>query len=155
MYLSILKSLSKKINKMKKVITLSILALVFIGTSCKKKSTSSAGVDPRIPPDMAFKTGGKYVSTNVTRNKLDTVLVGVIVTKTEDNLTSFNASVSYDGSTTTTSFFNHHLSSLEYNGYTIDVTYITRNQAGTEVLTYTIVDRDGNITKKSITVTVI
>lgn len=140
---------------MKKVITLSILALVLIGASCKKKSTSSAGVDPRVPPEMTFKTGGKYVSADKTVNKLDTVLVGVIVTKTEDNLTSFNASVSYDGSTTTSSFFNHHLSSLEYESYIVDVTYYVRNQAGKETLTYTIVDRDGNITKKTIVLTVI
>ena len=140
---------------MKKVITISMLALILIGASCKKKSTAAALVDQRVPPNMIFKTGGKYVSTDKTVSKLDTILVGVNVTKTEDNLTSFNASVTYDGSTTTSSFFNHHLSSNEYESYDFDVHYYVRNQVGIETLTYTIVDRDGNITKKSIVLTVI
>ena len=130
------------------------MALTLTGMSCKKKTAAEAGVDPRIPPDMVFKTGGPYTSADTVAVAQDSLLIGVIVTKTEDNLTSFNASVSYDGSTNTTSFFNHHLSSDEYSGYTVDVPYYIRNQSGTETLTFTIVDRDGNITKKSIKVTV-
>lgn len=130
------------------------MALTLTGMSCKKKTAAEAGADPRIPPDMVFKTGGPYTSADTIAVAQDSLLIGVIVTKTEDNLTSFNASVSYDGSTNTTSFFNHHLSSDEYSGYTVDVPYYIRNQSGTETLTFTIVDRDGNITKKSIKVTV-
>jgi hypothetical protein len=140
---------------MKKIILLLIIAIVLIGTCCKKKSAASAEIDPRIPPDMTFKTGGNYTSRDTIVSKQDALLIGIIVTKTEDNLTSFNASASYDGSITTTTFFNHHLSSSEYGGYIVDVPYYVRNQTGTEVLTFTIVDRDGNITKKTITVTVI
>lgn len=139
---------------MKKTIYLFIIAISIIGISCKKKSTT-APVDPRVPPDMAFKKGVNYVSKDTTVSKQDTLLIGVIVTKTEDNLTNFNASYSYDGSSTTTTFFNHHMSSSEYGGYTTDINYYCRNQAGTETLTFTIVDRDGNITKKTIVVTVI
>ena len=139
---------------MKKITLFLALVSVFAIVSCKKKAADQ-GTDPRIPLEMTFKTGGKYVSTNITVNKLDTVLVGVNVVKTEDNLTSFNASVSYDGSTTTSSFFTHYLSSAEFGGYSVDVTYYARNQSGSEVLTYSIVDRDGNITKKSITLTVL
>lgn len=131
------------------------MAIVLIGTSCKKKSSTSAAPDPRVPPGLAFKTGGKYISANITASKQDTILVGIVATKTEDDLSSFNASVSYDGSTTTRSFFNHNLSSNEYGGYSVDVTYYARNQSGTEVLIFSIVDRDGNITKKTITVTVL
>jgi hypothetical protein len=138
---------------MKKIIL--IIAIVLIGTCCKKKSPDSAVIDPRIPPAMTFKTGGNYTSRDTIVIKQDTLLIGIIVTKTEDNLTSFNASASYDGSNTTTTFFNHHLSSAEYGGYTVDVPYYVRNQSGNEVLTFTIVDRDGNITKKTITVTVL
>ncbi len=139
---------------MKKIIAITIVLISLIGISCKKKAPAQ-GNDPRIPPDMAFKTTSGYVYKDTTVSKLDTLLIGVIVTKTEDNLTSFNASNAYDGSTTTTTFFNHHLSSSEYNGYTVDVTSYCRNQSGTEALTFTIVDRDGNITKKTIIVTVI
>lgn len=139
---------------MKKIVSILILALCVAGASCKKKTTSTT-VDPRIPPDMAFKTTGTYVYKDTTVSKQDTLLIGVIVTKTEDNLTNFNASVSYDGSSTTSTFFNHHLTPSEYTGYTVDVTYYCRNQSGIELLTFTIVDRDGNITKKTIKVTVV
>jgi hypothetical protein len=139
---------------MKQTILYSILALMLSITGCRKKTANEAPVDPRVPPDMAFKTGSGYTSGDVTVSLQDTLTIGVIVTKTEDNLTSFNASVSYDGSITTTTFFNHHLSSNEYSGYTVDIPYYTRNQPGIEALTFSIVDRDGNITKKTITVTV-
>lgn len=139
---------------MKKTIILALITIALLGLSCKKKNSTTA-VDPRIPPEMAFKTGTIYTSKDTTVIKQDTLLVGIKVTKTEDNLTSFNASVSFDGSTTTTTFFNHHLTSDEYGGYIVDVPYYVRNQSGKEVLTFTIVDRDGNITKKTITVTVL
>jgi hypothetical protein len=138
---------------MKKIITILILGAFVISASCKKKS-ASAGTDPRVPPDMSFKTTSAYVYKDTTLHKQDTILVGVIMTKTEDNLTSFNASVSYDGSSTTNTFFNYHLSSSEYAGYTKDLYYYCRNQTGIELLTFTVVDRDGNITKKSIKLTV-
>lgn len=138
---------------MKTKITLIVMASVLIIAACKKKETEQS-VDPRIPPDMVLKTGGNYISKDTVVQKLDTILMGVIITKTEDNLTSFNASYSIDGSTTTTTFFNHQCLSSEYTGYTTDVTYYTRNQAGSEKITLSVVDRDGNITKKSIVLTV-
>ena len=134
------------------IIFLAISSMLII-VSCKKKAASQS-TDPRVPPDMVLKTGGKYISRDTIIHKLDTVLVGVIVTRTEDNLTSFNGSVSYDGATSTTTFFNHQCNSSEYPGYSVDLHYYVRNQNGTEKLTLSIVDRDGNITKKSIVLTV-
>jgi hypothetical protein len=138
---------------MKKVTLFLVFASILIVFSCKKK-TAAQGTDPRVPPNMTLKTGGKYISKDTAVHKLDTILIGAIVTRTEDNLTSFNGSVSYDGATTTTSFFNHQCSSAEYPGYSVDLNYYTRNQTGTEKLTLSIVDRDGNITKKTILLTV-
>jgi len=138
---------------MKKTILLSIIALSLAGFGCKKKNTE-AEKDERVPPDLAFKSGAAYVSGDITTTKQDTVVIGVITTKTEDELTSFNASVSYDGSSNTTTFFNHTLSSGEVDSYSTDINYCTRNQTGREDLSFSIVDRDGNITKKIITITV-
>jgi hypothetical protein len=138
---------------MKTKITLIVMASVLIIAACKKKETEQS-VDPRIPPDMVLKTGGNYIFKDTVVQKLDTILMGVIITKTEDNLTSFNASYSLDGATSTTTFFNHQCLSSEYTGYTTDVTYYTRNQAGSEKIILSVVDRDGNITKKSIVLTV-
>jgi hypothetical protein len=139
---------------MKKLTLVIAFISVIVTVGCKKKSSTTAGVDPRVPPDLVLKTGGNYVSKDTTVVKQDTLLIGVVVTKTEDNLTSFNASYSVDGASTTTTFFNHQLFSTEYLGYSKDLFYYTRNQAGTEKLTFSIVDRDGNITKKSILITV-
>ena len=131
-----------------------LVVITVISMSCKKKSNAPP-VDPRVPPKMDLKVGVTYVSKDTTVMRQDTLLIGVVVTKTEDNLSTFDASVAYDGGTSTSSFYNHHLNSAEYGGYSVDVTYYVRNQAGTEKLTFTIVDRDGNITKKTITLTVL
>lgn len=133
---------------MKKIITFLILAVIAF-TNCKKKKA-----DPRVPPDVAFKTGGKYISGDLTTKKQDTLLVGITATKTEDNLKSYNVSYAYDGAQTTTTFFNYYLAESEYGGYSKDITIITRNQAGSERWVFSIVDRDGNITQKTINITV-
>lgn len=133
-------------------ILLAFLALLIAG--CKKK-TSSMPVDPRVPPQLDLKTRAIYVYKDTTVTRQDTLLFGIVVTKTEDNLTSLNCSVAFDGSSTTSTFFNHTMSSSEYSGYSKDVTYYVRNQAGSEKVTISIVDRDGNITKKSVVVTVL
>lgn len=130
------------------IITLFITCSTII-VSCKKKK-----VDPHVPPDVVFKTGGKYISTDVTLPKQDTIWVGITATKTEDNLKSYNVSYAYDGATTTTTFFNYLMNSSEYESYSKDIQIITRNQAGTEKWVFSIVDRDGNITQKSILITV-
>lgn len=140
---------------MKKTIPFLIVLILCIGTACKKKSNSSTSVDAHVPPGMTFKTGGKYISANDTVSKQDTILVGINLTKTEDPMTNFNASFSYDGSATTTTFFNHQLAGAEsVSSYSTDLTYHTRNQTGTETLLFAVVDRDGNITKKTITLVV-
>jgi hypothetical protein len=122
-----------------------ILALA----NCKKKKA-----DPHVPPDVSFKTGGKYISSDYTAKKQDTLLVGITATKTEDNLKSYNASFAYDGASTTTTFFNYLMTEAEYESYSKDLTIITRNQAGSERWVFSIVDRDGNITQKTLIITV-
>ncbi|MGZ3901910.1 MAG: hypothetical protein ACXVNO_06815 [Bacteroidia bacterium] len=133
---------------MKKIITLILLSCLFF-VNCKKKK-----VDPHVPPDVTFKTGGKYISGDVTRAKNDTMMVGITATKTEDNLKSYNISVAYDGASTTTTKFNYLMLESEYEGYSHDYQLITRNQAGSERWVFSIVDRDGNITQKTINITV-
>jgi hypothetical protein len=134
---------------MKTLTTLLIIASSIFMFNCKK-----AKADPHVPPDVSYKTGGKYISDNCTLPKQDTVMVGITATKTEDNLKSYNVSYAYDGAGTTTTFFNYYLAESEYNSYSKDVTIITRNQAGSEKWVFSIVDRDGNITQKTIVITV-
>ena len=117
--------------------------------SCKKKK-----VDPHVPPDVVFKTGGIYTSGDRTVNKKDTITVGITATKTEDDLKSYNVSYAYDGNATSTTFYNYLLTTDEATGYDHDVQIVARNQAGTERWIFSIVDRDGNLTQKTIILTV-
>lgn len=131
-----------------KLTLLLFLAIIVSVAACKKKK------DPHVPPDVKFKTGGNYVSGDVTKAQGDSILVGVVVTKTEDDLKSYNVSYAYDGAGTTTTFYNYLMNSSEYNVYSKDLYLHLRNQAGSERWVFSIVDRDGNITQKTITVTV-
>lgn len=126
-----------------------ILLIVMLFVSCKKKKT-----DPHVPPNVEFKTGGIYTSGDRTLNKKDTITVGIVATKTEDDLKSYNVSYAYDGNATSTTFFNYVLTTAESAGYSNDIKIICRNQAGSEKWIFTIVDRDGNLNQKTITLTV-
>jgi hypothetical protein len=127
------------------VLLLAASALLF---SCKKNT------DAHIPPDMAFKTGGTYVSASLTKPQGDSINVGIIITKTEDDLRTFNISYAYDGATSTTTHYNYVMAASEYTGYNHDFWLHMRNQAGTERWVFTVTDRDGNLTQKELTVTV-
>lgn len=135
-------------NKMKLTLCTLLIAAVASFFSCKKKT------DAHVPPSVSFKTGGNYTSGNKTVNKNDTVLVGISATKTEDDLRSYNISVAYDGATGTTTKYQYYLSTSEYNSFSKDYQVIARNQTGSERWVFSIQDKDGNITQKTITLTV-
>jgi hypothetical protein len=123
-----------------------LLASVMIFASCEK--------DKRTPPDMMLKSGGSYISTDTTLNMDTTFTVGVKVVKTEDELKTLNISHDYDNSGSTVTFKNETLAKSEEDGFEKDYQITTGNQAGKEKWIFTVTDRDGNITSKSITVTV-
>lgn len=125
-----------------------ILLLLCTASSCKKQ------VDPHVPPDLSFSTGAGYTSTDVTLNQGDSILVGVAVHKTEDDLRTFNISYAYDGNANSTTYYNYVLTVAEYESFGHDHIIHTRNQSGTEKWIFTVTDRDGNVTQKSITLTV-
>lgn len=126
-----------------------MLVITITLISCKKKK-----VDPHVPPDVIFKTGGIYTSSDRTLNRKDTITVGITATKTEDDLKSYNVSYAYDSGATTTTFYNYLLTTDEATGYSHDIQIIARNQVGTERWVFSIVDRDGNLTQKTIILTV-
>lgn len=133
---------------MKKLAFFLLIAVASLAASCKKST------DAHIPPDLAFKTGGNYTSGDRTIAHGDSILVGVVITKKEDDLRTLNIGYAYDGASSSTTFLNYVMTSAEYGGYDHDFRIVTRNQAGTEKWTFTVTDRDGNITQKSITLTV-
>ena len=135
-------------KKIKTFFYLSITAIL-LSASCKK-----AKVDPHVPPDVVFKTEAAYTSADKTVHKQDTILVGITATKTEDDLKSYNVSYYYDGGTSSTTFFDYKMADNEKTAYSKDIKIIARNVAGSEKWVFSIVDRDGNITQKTIVLTV-
>lgn len=132
--------------KLRNIIIATILLIT--AASCNKEK------DARIPPDVKFKTGAGYTDKDTTLNKGESIKVGIVATKTEDDLKSYNISYAYDGASTTSTFYNYSLQTSEYNNFAKDTTIVARNVSGTEKWIFTILDRDGNITQKSIVLTV-
>lgn len=115
--------------------------------SCKK--------DQHNPPKLEFKIASGYVSSDRTLPKDTTIHIGIIATKTEDEFKTYNASYFYDNSTTSNTLENVTISKSEEDGFTRDYSTIkTRNQAGTEKYTFTVVDKDGNVGTISLNFTV-
>lgn len=134
-----------------KFLKIGLSAFIFLSTatvfnSCKK--------DEHTPPTVTFKTGGIYTSADAAVGMNDTLTVGVTVAKEEDELNTFNVSYAYDGASSTTTKSNETLPAADEDGFSRDVQIITRNVAGTELWQFTCTDKDGNITTKSITLTV-
>ena len=123
-----------------------LLALIFFA-SCEK--------DAGKLPNIAFKTTAPYISTSTTLPKDTTVVIGITASKAEDKdvLVSFDGSRSYDGGTST-SFTSETLTGSNGDSYSKDVTITTRNQAGTEKYTFTVVNKDGLKNNVSLTITV-
>ena len=124
-----------------------IFLAVVASVSCKKEK------DKQIPPVLNLKTGTGYTSADATLSKNDTITVGITAQKSEDKdlLTRFVETQQYDGGTITT-VYNE---SFNQDSYSKDMTIITRNVVGTEVYTFTIINRDGLTTTKKLTFTVL
>lgn len=118
-------------------------------------SLSSCEKDEGKLPNIAFKTGSEYKSADATVTKGTTVKIGITASKSEDKdvLTKFNITQSLDGAAESTAF-TKDLSGSEGDNYAYDYTLTTRNQAGTEKYTFTVVNRDGLVNKVSLTLTV-
>ncbi len=133
---------------MKNLISFSCVAILLLTGSCKKNK------DAHVPPDLAFKTTAGYTSSDATILNGDSILVGVVITKKEDDLRTLNISYAYDGASTSVSHLTYSMTAAEYTGFNHDYYLVTRNQTGTEKWIFTVTDRDGNLTQKSITLTV-
>jgi ABC-type amino acid transport substrate-binding protein len=132
--------------KFSKILLLLALAAFTFVAACKKEE------DEKNPPAVEFKTGSGYTSADATVAKGTAVKVGIKATKTEDDLKTFAVSYIYDAATSTTTFQNTTITTP--TGYDIDVNITARSVAGTEKWYFTITDIDGNITQKTITLTV-
>ena len=123
-----------------------LISVIILFIGCDK--------EPEIPPTLELKTGTVYTSQDAIVAKDSTITVGIIATKTEDDLKTYNVSVSYDGATSTSTIENFTISSGEKALYNKDVTFTVRNQTGIEKYFFTITDVDGNIVQKILIFTV-
>lgn len=123
-----------------------VMAVLFLA-SCDK--------DEGKLPNISFKTGTTYVSNNITLSRDTTVTIGIQASKAEDKdvLVSFDGSKSYDAGAAT-SFVSESLSGSNGDNYSKDVSITTRNQAGSEKYTFTVVNKDGLKNNVSLTITV-
>lgn len=130
-------------------------SILFTAIVCGFAFFTSCEEDEGKLPNIAFITGGNYTSADKTVALNDTILVGIAASKAEDKdvLKTFDASVSYD-STAAVSIYSETLSGALGDSYTKDIQIITRNQAGTEKYTFTVVNRDGLKNNVSLTLTV-
>lgn len=113
-----------------------------------------ASCDPHEPPAIQFKTGTDYTSADATVAKGASVKVGIIADKKEDNMRTYNISYAYDGASTTQTKETFSLNDDEQYHYEKDYTFTVRNQSGKEKWSFVITDKDGNIAKLEITLTV-
>ena len=117
-------------------------------------SIAIASCDPHIPPAIEFKTGGDYVSEDATFAPGTSVTVGIIAKKKEDDMKTYNISYKFDGASSTTTKENFKLSGSQERNYDKDYTFTVRNQVGVEEWFFVITDRDGNIAKLKLILTV-
>ena len=124
-----------------------VLAFGIISFSCEK--------DEMIPPTIDFTTGSGYTSAD-SHIALDTDFkIGVTAKRTEDkdDLKTFVVTVSYDGGAETT-IDNVTIPAAQAGEFTKDYDLTTRNIAGSEKYSFTVTNRDGLITTKTITIAV-
>ncbi|HEX5112935.1 MAG TPA: hypothetical protein VFV79_08815 [Saprospiraceae bacterium] len=116
--------------------------------SCKK--------DEGKLPDIEFKTGGNYTSSDLTVSvaTIDTLLIGIHAEKTEeeDVLKHFNVSISLDGAPAV-SVYDEDLTGADQDQYDADFTYVTPDVPGHYKIICTVTNRDGLTNNVSLTVT--
>ena len=119
-------------------------------------SLNSCEKDKGILPYISFKTTAGYTSADVTIARNTAFLVGIDAAKSEGNdiLKTFDASVTFDAATTSTSFYSETLTAAQGDNYSKDLPRTTRNQAGKEKYTFTVTNKDGLVNSISLTVTV-
>ena len=124
-----------------------LIIIVSIFSSCEK--------DEGKLPAISFKTGGNYISSDVTKAGGSPITIGITAAKTEDEdvLKKFNISKSVNGAAATTAF-EKPLTGSEGDNFSYDFTTAVDSTSGqTCKYIFTITNRDGLTNQVSLTVT--
>jgi hypothetical protein len=124
-----------------------ILGIITLVSSCDR--------DEGKLPSISFKTGGSYISADITKQVSSTITMGIDASKSEDKdlLKKFNISRSVNGAAAV-SVFSKDLTGTEGDVFSNDYTTTldtTANQ--TNKYTFTVTNRDGLVNQVSLTVT--
>jgi hypothetical protein len=125
-----------------------LISVLGIVSSCEK--------DEGKKPNISYKTGGVYVSSDVALTPTSVLVVGINASKAEeeDPLVKFNISKSVNGGTSTT-VFQTDLSGSEGDSYSHDfIEVISGNVGDTNKYTFTVTNRDGLTNQLVLIVTV-
>jgi hypothetical protein len=125
---------------------LAILSVVGLFTSCSSDTTPK-------PPTITFKGGSSYVSTDVTVDVGSIFTIGITAlpnTDSEEKLASFKVVRTFNNIPTTVvdTVFSDKLTS-----FNADITFGASNTAGTERITFTIVDKNGESAEIALNIT--
>lgn len=122
-----------------------ITSLLFIA-SCEK--------DEGKLPNISFKTGGNYISTDSTLTKGSNIVIGINASKAEDKdvLKKFNISKSVNGGANV-SLLDKDLSGNDGDNYSYDFNTTLDTAAGQKSkYIFTVTNRDGITNQVSLTV---
>jgi hypothetical protein len=135
---------------MKKLLSITLICFTLILiTSC------SSSEDEGKLPNISFKTGETYTSSDVSLAARTALKIGINASKSEnvDVLKKFNISKSVNGAASAT-VFDKDLTGEEGNAYTYD--FDTSAEATTgqiSIYTFTVTNRDGLVNKVTLKVT--
>lgn len=132
---------------MKSILSICMLAMIALFTSCEK--------DEGKLPNISFKTGGTYVSSDVTITKGTAFKMGINASKSEDEdvLKKFNISKTIDGAPSV-SLYDQDLSGGDADNFSYDFTTNAESTTGAKTkYIFTVTNRDGLVNQISLTVT--
>ncbi|RDC64817.1 hypothetical protein [Adhaeribacter pallidiroseus] len=121
---------------------------LFTVTSCEK--------DEGKLPDISFKTGGNYISSDVTLPAGSAIIIGINAAKTEDKdvLKKFNVSKAINGGAPA-SVFSKDLSGSEGDQYSTDYTATLETTPGqVDQFIFTVTNRDGLTNQVAVKITI-
>jgi len=128
--------------------SLFLLATIAVFASCKK--------DEGKLPNISFKTGPVYISSNIGLAPTSVIVIGINASKSEeeDVLKKFTISKSVNGAAAST-IYSQDLSGAEGDSYSHDYTEVLVGNAGDTIkYTFTVTNRDGLTNQLSVTITV-
>jgi hypothetical protein len=122
------------------------MAAILLMVSCDKQDTAK----PAVNPTIQFRTWEGFTYRDDTVGQGDTVRIGVLVDRGTAAMHHFKVTVSYDGaSPQVTDSLPMGTDSFEF-----EKVVITRMQSGTERWSFNVVENDGDVIRRALTLTV-